>query len=256
MGIGIRMRRLWKMKAGVLACTLLAAIAAVWSLNKISLSPPDLTPRSLEMASASTQVVVDTPRSAILDLRQDTYSIDGLINRAVLLGNVIASPPVRESIERRADLPRDVLQVTPPLTPKQPRARVPEDTERRTSDILKSNDQYRLTIQANPSAPVLYIYAQAPTAGTAAELANSSVDELRTYLTDLAAFEDTPAKEQIRLVQLGRAEGAVVNEGVKWEVGVLAFILTFAVACATLILLGRVRQGWRLAALSERTAAG
>ena len=36
----------------------------------------------------------------------------------------------------------------------------------------------------------------------------------------------------------------------------LAFVLTFALSCATLIFLSRVRKGWRLEALSERPASG
>jgi hypothetical protein len=254
MGIGIRMRRLWELKAGVLVCTALAILAAVWSVDKISLLPPKLTSRSLEMATASTQVVVDTPKSAILDLRQDTYSLDGLTNRAVLLGNVIASQPVRESIARRAGVPAAALVVTPPFTAKQPRARIQADSKRHTSDILKTNDQYRLTITANPSAPLLYVYAQAPSAKTAGVLANTAVEGLRRYVDRLAELEQTPDKERIRLVQLGQAEGAVINGDVAWSVAILAFVLTFGVASATLILLSRIRQGWRLESLSERAA--
>ena len=55
------------------------------------------------MASAATHVVVDTPTSTLLDLRQNTYSLEALTSRAVLLGNVIAngevarrSPPAPE----------------------------------------------------------------------------------------------------------------------------------------------------------------
>jgi hypothetical protein len=256
MGIGIRMRRLWEVKAGVAACITLALIAAIWSIDKISLFPPALTPRALELGTASTQVVVDTPRSAILDLRRDTYSLDGLTNRAVLVGNVVASAPVRESIAARADVPIEALRIAPPLTPKQPRASVQEDSQRHTTDILKTNEEYRLLVRANPSAPVLYIYAQTPTAKSAGKLANAAVDAMRRYVADVAKSEGTPVDQRVRLRQLGRAEGAVINDRVTWAVAVLAFLLTFVVSCATLILLTRIRQGWRMAALSERMARG
>ena len=169
-------RELWRLKAGVAVCLMLALIAAVWSLENISLFPPKLTARSLEMATASTHVVVDTPRSTLLDLRQDTYELEALTKRAVLLGNVIANGPVKESIARRAGIPVEVLRVEAPLTAKQPRPRIEGGKEKKASDILRSTDQYRLNIQANPTAPVFDIYAQTPTTESAEALANAAVD--------------------------------------------------------------------------------
>jgi hypothetical protein len=255
MDFGTRLRSLWRMKAGVAACLVLALVAAVWSLESVSLFPPKLRGRSLEMATASTHVVVDTPRSTLLDLRQDTYALDGLTKRAVLLGNVIANGPVRESIARRAGIPVEVLHVDAPLTAKQPRARIEAGNEKKASDILRSNDQYSLNIQANPTTPVLDIYAQTPTAKSAETLANAAVDSLQAYLADLAQSESTPELQRIRLLQLGTARGVVINEGIHWQVALLAFLLTFALACATLIFLSRVSLGWRMASLSERQAS-
>jgi hypothetical protein len=254
MTFGFRLWRLWRLRAGVAASFVLALFVALWMLEEVTLVPPSLTPRSLEMATASTHVVVDTPRSSILDLRQNTYGLEALTNRAVLLGNVIANGPVRDSIARRAGVSPDALQVAAPLTSKQPQARADSGHERHTSDILKSNDQYRLSIQANPTVPVLDIYSQAPTPRDAEILANAAVDSLRTYLSDLATRQATPEGKRIQLFQLGRARGAVVNEGVRWQVALLAFFLTFAVSCATVTFAARVKQGWRLAALNERPA--
>ena len=102
--------------------------------------------------------------------------------------------------------------------------------------------------------PILDIYAQTPTAKSAAALANATVDELKAYLAGLASSDATPANDQIRIEQLGRATGTVINPGVQYQVAVLAFIVTFLLACATTIFVSRIRAGWRLEALSERTA--
>jgi hypothetical protein len=251
MGTGIRMRRLWRLRAGVTSCLVVALLVAVWSVEKISLSPPGLSPRSLEMASASTHVVIDTPKSALLDNRQDTSGLEGLTERAVLLGNVISSGEVRAQIAREANVPPEILQIDAPLTRAQPRPLAQSGNEKHTSDILRSTDQYRLSILANPTVPVLDIYAQTPTAASAEALANAAVDSLRGYLRRLAVSEQTPETQQIRLVQLGRAEGAVINRGIRWQVALLAFALTFATACATLVFLARVREGWQVEADSE-----
>jgi hypothetical protein len=246
----MHLRELSRLRAGVAASFVLAVLAATWSISNVSLFPPRLEPRSVEMATAFTQVVVDTPRSAILDLRQPTDDILALKNRSVLVGNVMASPPVRAYIARRAGLAPEVLQVISPRTPAQPRARETADNKKGPKDLIRSTDQYRLDIQANPTVPILDVYAQAPTADAAARLANATTEGLRDYLRDLAAKQNTPAATQIRLRQLGRAEGEVLNQGVGVQVAMLTFLLVFAVSCVTVMILGRVRRGWRLAEAS------
>ena len=216
---------------------------------QISVIPPRLTPRSLQMATATTHVVVDTPRSSILDLSQDTYVLEALRQRAIVLGNVPAQGAVRMAIARRARVPVDSLQVTPPLTATQPRVVEGSANQKHATDILASTDQYRISIQTNPTVPMMDIYSQAPTAQKAEIMANAVVDELRVYLARVAVAQRTPEADQISLVQLGRANGAVINDGIKWQVGLLAFVLTFSVACATVILFSRVREGWRTAEL-------
>lgn len=252
MGFGKRIWELWKLRPYVAVAAAFALVVAVWSVASISIAPPRLTPRALEMATGTTHVVIDTPKSTILDLRQDTYSLEGLTQRAILLGNLMADGPVREAIARRAHVPVDALQIAAPLTNKEPRAQSGSASEKHASDILKSTDQYRLSIQANPTVPVLDIYSQAPNAEGAAVLANAAVDGLRAYLTDLATSEQTPDSDRIQLVQLGRAHGDVINRGIDLQTAFLAFILTFAMASATLIFVSRVIRGWRMAELSER----
>ena len=113
MGVGIRLRELWRLRVGVAVSVLLALVAALWSVQQISLFPPRLESRSLEMATASTHLVVDMPRSAVLDLRNDTYMLESLTNRTVLLGNVIANGSVRQYIARRTGVPVWALRDRP-----------------------------------------------------------------------------------------------------------------------------------------------
>ena len=82
--------------------------------------PPKLSPRALEMSTATTHVIVDTPTSSVLDLRQSTGSFQAMTQRVILLGNVIANGAVREAIAARVHIPVQALQISPPLTPQQP----------------------------------------------------------------------------------------------------------------------------------------
>jgi hypothetical protein len=254
-GFGIRLRGLWQVRGWVACCAAFAVVAAVWSVAHISLLPPRLESRSLRMATASTQVIVDTPRSTLLDSRQDTHGLQALTNRALLLGNVLASPEVRAYIAHQAHIPFEHLQVIPPLTPRQPRVLSEAGNERHTTDILKLNGEYRLYIRSNPTVPFLQIYAQTPTAGSAGAVANAAVGGIQSYLASLGQSTQTPSSLQIRLTQLGKADGRVINNGIEWQVALLTFMLTFAVSCATVIWVRRVREGWRLAALSEQATA-
>jgi hypothetical protein len=254
MGIGIRLRKLTRLKLGLAISVALAVLAATWSVERVSLLPPGLSPRSLEMATAVTHVLIDTPSSAMIDLREDTYAVEDLKDRTIVMGNVLASSAVEARIAARAHVPFGVLRIQAPLTASQPEQPADPQNTRHTSDILKSTDQYRIELQVNPIVPMLDIYAQAPTAETAAALANAASDELKSYLGGLAARQNTPTRNQIRPVQLGRATGVVINGGVKWQAALLTFLLTLAISCATVTFLARVRAGWQQAALAERAA--
>jgi hypothetical protein len=243
---------LWQLRSFVAVAFLLSVLVATWSVAGISLFPPKLTPRALEMATATTHVVVDTPRSSVLDLRQNTYSFEALTQRSVLLGNVMANGEVRMAIARKVHVAPDVLEISAPLTPKEPRAATGAENQKKTSDLLKSTDQYRLSIEANPTVPVLDIYAQAPSPQVAATLANAAVAALRDYIHSLAVSQTIPSGDQIRLLQLGHAEGKVINGSIDWQVAFLAFAFTFAFACATVIAISRIRAGWELAELAEQ----
>ena len=243
---------LWRLRSGVAVALALAILATVWSLYKVQLSPFSIQPRTMTMATARTQVVVDTPGSTMLDLKAGTNNFIGLRDRAILLGNVIASSPVRDDIGRRIGISGGLIEIAAPRTPERPRSVVGAVAEKKTTDILRSNEQYRLSIQASPTVPMLDIYSEAPDAETSAGLANATVDSLQDYLDDLARKDATPPRDQLRLRQLGRANGAVINGGVSLRVGLLAFVLTFGAGCATLVLVHRIRRDWHVAALADR----
>ncbi|HVL31161.1 MAG TPA: hypothetical protein VM299_02935 [Solirubrobacteraceae bacterium] len=247
MDFGMHLRELSRLRIGVAICLLLATFAAISVSYRISLSPPALKPRSLAMAAASTDVLVDTPRSLVLDLRQDTFDIESLTNRAVLLGNIMASPPVVSFIAARAGVSPDAIRATTPRTPNSPRPFVNAANKKSARDLLASTDQYRLSIEASPTVPVLNIYAQAPTASAAEALANASVDGLRDYLARIARAQDVVGRRQVRVVQLGRAEGKVINDGIRWQLALLVFVVVLAGSSAAAIFMARVRAGFMLA---------
>lgn len=254
MEFGRHLHELWRLRVAVLVCLSLATVTAISLSYRISLLPPGLEPRSLQIAAASTEVLVDTPRSTLTDLRQTLFEIESMTNRSVLLGNVMASQPVLAYIARRAGVSPDAIRAQTPRTPNSPRPLATPGSERKTSDLLRSTNQYRLSIEADPSVPILKVYAQAPTARAAEELANASVDGLRDYLQQEARTQGLAVDDQVRLQQLGRASGSVINEGARLQASFLAFLAVFGLSAAAAIFMARVRRGWREAARAEAAA--
>jgi hypothetical protein len=211
--IGIYLRELWRHKLGMALAAAVAAVAMVQVVWGFSLAPPGIGRDSIDLASASTHVIVDTPRSSAVDPRADAYTLESLSNRALILGNVMASLPVRQYIAERAEVPVANIRVEPPLTPEQPRALADSDHAAHVSDLFKSPDEYRLSVQADPMSPALDIYAVAPTTDGATKLASASVDGLRDYLAAVAAKQGTPARDQVRLSVLGRSEAGLIDAG-------------------------------------------
>lgn len=257
MQLGMHLRELLRLRLSVVLALLFAIFAAVQVTYKISLDPPGLKPRALEMGTASTRVLVDTRSSTVLDLRYARGDIDSLTSRALLLGNVMASAPVRAYIARRAHVPADVIRASTPVTPDYPRPAAVVGEERKTSDILRSTDQYRLSIRANPTVPIIEIYAQAPSAKAAQSLANAAVDGLRDYIADVATQNGVAQAQRAQLLQLGRARGGVINPGVRVQALLLTFGFVFLLSCGAILFVSRVRAGWRLSQASEgHEAAG
>ena len=247
MEFGRHLRELLRQRTAAAICLALALVAALSVTYEVSLLPPGLQARSVEMASATTKMLVDGPVSTVIDLRQGSGDIEGMTNRAALIGNVMVSEPVLAYIARRAGIQPSQIRGQAPLTADFPRPFTGAAEDPKTADLLRSTDQYRLNIQTNPSVPFIEVFAQAPTPQAARTLANASVDGLRDYLAQIAAARGTPSRSQVTLTQLGRARGTVVNDGVRPQLAVLTFFIVFAMAAATAVVAGRIRRGWKAA---------
>ncbi|HEY2055850.1 MAG TPA: hypothetical protein VGH14_18105 [Solirubrobacterales bacterium] len=241
--IGIYLRELWRHKLGLVVVGLIAALATVQVVWGIGI-PPQFGKDSLQMASASAEVIVDTPRSSAVNPQVDAYTLKSLSNRALIVGNVMASLPVREYIAAQAGVPLEKVRVEAPLTPEQPRPLADSAHSPHITDLIKRPDEYRLSVQATPMAPVLELYAVAPTAAAAQALTTSAVEGLRTYLASLDHSQKVPVDDQVRLERLGVAQSGAIASNAAFQLGLLTFLVVFALGCVALLALERVRRGW------------
>jgi hypothetical protein len=243
MKLGVFLHDLWHRRVIVVASLLIAAVAATVSAYRISLFPPGLQPRSIGMAAASTQVLVDKPNSVVLDLNQGSIQLQQMAQSATLLGNVMVSPAVRQGIARRVGVPAELIQTAAPATPQFSQA-ITSPQHRKTTDLLSSNNQYRIDVQANPTVPIVNIYTEAHSVLMAKALANAAVASLRDYLNSLAP--GVPGSQNVSIEQLGTAEGGAVTGGLRAEVIALVFLFAFVISAAVLLGLTRVINGWKM----------
>jgi hypothetical protein len=240
MRLGMHMRELWEHKLG-LTIALAVALLAAGRLYGIGLFPPSLE-RSAGGGRAVAHVLVDTPHSTTVDLRQSTYDIDGLTSRALLASNAMASAAVRDRIAGRAGVPAGAIKTSTPLNAEYPEG-VAESGGPQGAEGGSPAPPYRLDIQANPTVPLVDIDTEAPTQRTAVKLAEAAVYGLDSYL---AAAGATLPGSRIVLVQLGRAQPLATSRGAGAALTLLVFALVFAVASATVLFVTRVRKGWRV----------
>jgi hypothetical protein len=231
---------------------LLATFFAFSSVYRVSFMPPGISARHLQIGAAATHVMLDAPTSLVVDQNPRNTNFDALFNRSTLYGDLIASQPLRELIGKRIGVPADQISAVARLTAGVQREMREPDSEQRANQILNSTQPYKLDIQADSGGPLLHIYAQAPSAPAAQRLADASVASLGDYLKARALSRGAKAKNQVVLIQLGRARGGIVNTKTRPEMVGLTFMVVFGIALALLLGLAGIRRGW-VAARSDET---
>lgn len=229
-----------------LVISLVVALSCgAWSVSEVSLFPPDVRPRHIEIAAASTHVLVDAERSFILDHRAGITDFTSLTWRAELYGNLMASKVVRQLIGRRIGVPADDITAIPRLTGGLPDGLRDPDSEHGAELLRTAATPYRLDIQADSVRPVVSIYAQAPTQAAAVQLADAAVAALREHLQSRGTSPDAAGRRRIAtLEQLGPARGAVINATTRPQIILLTFLVAFASCFAVLAAASGVRRGW------------
>ncbi len=221
---------------------LVALVAAIASVTKVSLSPPSLGMRDLERGAATTRVLVDLPEQERGHVSEPQF--EAMSKRASLIANLLASPPVLHRIADQMGVSTAEVTAQTEITEGVPLALVEPNEEKRANEILVSHDGYRLDIQANPSLPIIDVYAQAPTPAAAAELADAVAPAGNSYTDLLADRDNFPAGNRVQLKQLGAAQSAAISPTAPAEIFVLTFLVIFGVAFGLLCGAAAIRQGW------------
>lgn len=244
MEVARALKALWKRRRLVALGAVIAAIAALCSAFTISLFPPKLTPRTNTFATASTQILVDTPNSAFANLEEE---VEPLNTRAAVFSRFLASPLAITLIARESGLPANAIEGQGPYEQNLPVFEQEPTAEKRSSQIIGERALYRLRFENNPDLPIVTVFAQAPTADEAHKLADAAPEALSSYISRIQESQKTPAKRRVIVHQLGDATGGVVNGGANAQIAALVFFVVLVLWCLLLIPAHTIARGWRAA---------
>ena len=235
------LRALWERKlalAAAVAFALLAALATVYHL-------PSMQKRSYEFGAAQAQILVDSPRSSLIDLTQETPP---LAQRAAVYAQFMRSNAVKVAIAKEVGVPATSIVTEGPYTAAGGTQNIPRPATTRANELRGEGKLYRLVFDYQPDLPVVSIYAQAPTAAGAIKLASGTVKGVGAYISGLEAEQAVPAHAQTHIRELGPAEGGTVNSGVDPMVTLLAFLAALIAGCGAIIGYIALRRGFRRSA--------
>lgn len=249
-------RELYRLRRFVAVGAAIALFASLSTVYNVSLLPPSLHSKSLDVGAASTRVLIDTPRSKIVDLGSETTDFTTLATRANLLANLMTSAPVKTAVAREAGVPARLVVADAPIIANVPRAGTDPGSEQRANDVVAESNLHRLKLIPNPELPIISIYAQGPTAKAAGELANGSVRALKRYLKTVAAQQSIKDADQLVVTQLGVATGGTVNENVDITLALMVFVAVLTLICLLILVAGSVVRGWREIESVEQQQSG
>jgi hypothetical protein len=240
---------LWQRRRLVVLGAVIALIAAVLSVYNVGLFPPSLTSRTNVFATASTQILVDTPGSAFADLGEE---VEPLNTRASVFARFLASPVSTRLIARESKLPADAIEAQGPYEQNVPLFEQEPTAEKRSSQIIGERALYRLRFENNPNLPIISVYSQAPTEEEAVTLAAAAPVALRNYIEQIQHRQHTAPGRRVEIRELGKATGGVVNAGANKQIAALVFFVVMFFWCLLLIPAHTVARGWRAVSDEEQ----
>jgi hypothetical protein len=240
MELALILREVWARRRVVAIGLLIGAVVATLSVYK--LDGFKLKPRALQYSSASTQLFVDTPSTALGNVTQDVTQLQ---TRATVLANFMASPTIIDLIAKRVGLNGFQIYAAGPVNPNQPRAVIEPTELKRNVQVTGESNPYRMEFLNDPTLPTIGINTQAPTTRMAIALANASVSALQQYVDGLETIGHTPLRSRVVVRPLGQAIGGVVDPGISKKLAAMIFIAIFVLWCGIVLVGARFRQSWK-----------
>jgi hypothetical protein len=277
-------RQLWRLRLLVAVGVLIAAVAAIEVGFDVSLSPLKLRQKSATVGAAQQSMLVDSPTSTLV---QHSAALNDLVGRAEIVGRLANTSTTKAAAAKAMGVSPGRIAIEGP-NPNGPQFQSSEPSaQQRANSVLGERADMRVLIDTDPEAPLITLFAQAPTGAEAVRLAESMSAAMRTDVARLAAQARPSQLNQVRdeiaalpkvardrvnaagrrnrqrdllaegtrVRVLGAATGGDVSNQTGKAVVLAVFLAIIAAWCVILLLAaGLVRAGSRSAA--SRTRAG
>lgn len=232
--------RLWKLRLWVGIGGFVAIAAAVASTT---------LSHSVVYSSASTKLLVDSPKSALANAGAD---LSGYLTRANVFARLATSNEALQFIGQAAGVPGNLIAASGPVevNGSLPATHAPDPNP---GQKVPSNLAYKLQFNQNPVMPTVDVYAEAPTTKQAVALANGAVTGFAAFLDHLYANSPIASYNRIDIRQLGGAAGAIVDPAASKKLALLVFVGVFAAWCALVLFVSRLRGQLRSARIDDLT---
>jgi hypothetical protein len=228
--IGHYLRRLWRLRIIIAAVTVVGLVAGLSTGYDLGIVPPKAKRKVTSVGTASTQMLVDSPRSPVGDL---SLPVSPLSSRASLYAAFLRSEPVRAIMVRRAGLPLGTS-----LTIESAGSGVTQTTQKGNANgtVAAPPGARIVVISAQEDLPLINFRTQAPTADEAVRLANAATASAREYIKTLQNQQAVEVDNRIDLRPIGPPLGTQVKSGPK-RMTVLFTGIVFALGLWGIVLL-------------------
>jgi hypothetical protein len=257
------LRQLWRRKLLVFLVFVVAICVAIFSAYKV----PSMQKRGLSLGAASSQILVDSPASTLVE-GADGGTLTTLSTRARVYAQYLSSLEARDQISKISGIPARLISLSGPFSTDIPRNTYQnQPSESRANDILKEGAGYRLIFDAQEGVPIITVSAQAPTADAAITIARASFIALKQYVEKLRVEADSVPVQPlpkgataapitpdpgVTVRQLGAPEGGTIGGGNGKLLMVFVFFVVMAIGCALIAVLPGMARHWRLLDRAER----
>lgn len=235
------LRLLWRHRV-VVAVGAVVALAAGFAATR---------GESTVVGVASVRLVLDTPRSELLDA--NPVGMATLEWRADLLGDAGGADDVRDRVATAMGIPPGELVMTAPAR-LVPTIAVPLPEHALDAAAAVPN-HYQLAIQAASGLPIVGIDARAPSREAAARLATAAVHALQARATEDAASNDT---QGFSVEPVGAVKARAIVEKPRKVMAAAVAVVLFGLWCTGVTFVtgvSRVRRRRERAARAARIAA-
>jgi hypothetical protein len=226
--------KIWALRVWIAIGLVLAVLAAAASLTMA---------HTKVYSAASTQMLVDSPRSALGDPAEDLTPFTA---RAFVFARLMTTPEALQYIGEAAGVPGNLIAASGPTELAGPQA-THAPTAAQSGELTSAPAGYKLNFLQNPQLPTVDVYAEAPNTKQAIALANGAVTGFAAYLKHLDSQGSVPVGQRLAIRQVGAATGGTVDPGAGKALAAIIFIVVLTLWCILVLFVSNVRAQLRIA---------